>query len=428
MGIVIWALPFSEKSAGVVSLYRLCERLRFKGYQAFIAGPTGNAPDFDAPLIDEDAAKRLCAMGFAALYPEIVHGNPYGSKNVLRWVLNRPGFLGGDKVYHHDEKLFCFSSYYLPYISNPVAGMLSCPIVNRNIFYPPESEYYRRSVACYYVGKSRWQEGICDPQQTYEITMQTPARADLGKLLRASRVLYCFDNSTALACEAVMCGCPVVIIPDGTQTRQDLQRLELGTDGIFWGLEEFQPGPVDPTPLIRRYEQLGARFDRQVEELVRISGVQRPADPRQMHLHHLLPDHRPLPQPVKEPPLLPNLGEIGRKTERRLRMWRKAAVRHFYLWMAQINFARQLARGTSSPLSDPEARALECVFLGPSYWREGVCDREKVFEIKLDAAARLYQILILLRGSRRLYCFSRRSLILTMARLAGCPVVNVEKR
>ena len=66
MEIVIWALPFFEKSAVVVSLYRLCERLRFNGYPAFIAGPTANAADLDAPLIDEEAAKRLCAMGFAA--------------------------------------------------------------------------------------------------------------------------------------------------------------------------------------------------------------------------------------------------------------------------------------------------------------------------------------------------------------------------
>jgi hypothetical protein len=201
---------------------------------------------------------------------------------VIRWVLNRPGLLGGDAVYSEDEHVFYYSEVFRPYIKNRIAGKLYMPTIDESIFYADEDVSSRRSVdrslECFYVGKSVWQDGVIDGDRMFEITREFPAKAELGKLFRAARVLYCFDNSTILVFEALLCGCPVVVIPDGTQSRQDFEKLELGMDGIAWGIEEHRGETVDVPRLRARYAQVKREFGQQLRQLVRVSG-QRPASP-----------------------------------------------------------------------------------------------------------------------------------------------------
>jgi hypothetical protein len=124
------------------------------------------------------------------------------------------------------------------------------------------------------VGKSAYKDGYFDRNRTFEITRQSPARNELGKLFRASKVLYCFDNSTALTYEAAMCGCPVVIIPDGTQKREDYEHGELGIDGIAWGIEEYQNMTLQPEKLVSRYQKLKEEFETQLNHFIKVTSAQ----------------------------------------------------------------------------------------------------------------------------------------------------------
>jgi len=271
-GFVILGPSFEGNSAGIGCLYKLCHELRALGYSAFMAGGQRGAPHLDAPMIDLGEAVKLCGRGYVAVYPETGPGNLFGSPTVIRWVLNRPGLLAGDEVFADDEIVFCYSDVYRPYVRNRVAGKLYMPTINEDIFHADEWDISRRSLECFYVGKSTWKEGVVDRKKAFEITRHTPAKADLGKLFRASRVLYCFDNSTILVHEALLCGCPVVIIPDGTQTKQDYAGHELGTEGIAWGMEEFRGESVDVPAVQRNYEQAKSDFRRQLDHFVAVSG------------------------------------------------------------------------------------------------------------------------------------------------------------
>ncbi len=235
---VIFAPDFVPNSAGIYCLYKLCHDLRKKGFIAGIFGSVVAPANLDIPLItDENVIKQLRNnKNNWVIYPETVKGNPLNFKNVARWVLNRPGMLGGEEVYHSDEKVFVYSDVYVPYVKNIVHGKLNMPTFDRRIFYPPPQNCFeeKRYLACYYVGKSTFKSGYFDTSETFEITRDSPAKKELGKLFRSAKVLYSFDNSTALIYEAIACGCPVQIIPDGTQTWDDYQKLEWGTRGIFW--------------------------------------------------------------------------------------------------------------------------------------------------------------------------------------------------
>ena len=270
-GYVIMAPDYISHSAGVGCMYQLCHDMNRRGFPSFIAGSYRTNPALTAPLIDPHEAKRLCAEGFTAVYPETIAGNPLRARHVARWVLNRPGLLGGDEVYDDSEMVFYYCNAFKPYVKNRIDGKLYMPTIDEEIFFCDENDRAPRSLECFYLGKSTWKDGFIDRDRVFEITRETPSKSELGKLFRASRMLYCFDNSTILFYEAMLCGCPVVIIPDNTQTREDIAQLELGMDGIAWGIEEKHLARADVPGLRRRYEKVKADYEVQLSQFIAIT-------------------------------------------------------------------------------------------------------------------------------------------------------------
>ncbi len=268
-GYIIVAPAFNIRSAGKHCLYLLCDHLNRLGYPSYITGSESTATDLNAPLLRwKDARKAVGSGRFVAIYPEIVAGNPLQAATVARWVLNRPGALGGDAVYDRGEQVFYYSNALKPHIQNGVAGKLLLPMLDESIFYPAEQLPAERPLECFYLGKSKWQDGYVDRHQAFEITRTSPAREDLGKLFRASKRLYVFDNLTALVAEALMCGCPVVIIPDGSFDRRILQESEFGAEGVAWGLDDPHATPPRPDFFLQRLQALRLEFEQQLLKFV----------------------------------------------------------------------------------------------------------------------------------------------------------------
>lgn len=264
---VIVAPDYTSNSAGIYCLYKLCDDLNKNGFSAAITGALNGTPELNAPLIRIADARKLANGATWFVYPETQVGNPFGAKNVVRWVLNRPGLINGDKVYSERELVFSYSNAYVPYIENKVQGMLQLPVLDQNIFFPP-SQSVNRSLSCYYVGKSTFKDGYFDKDKTFEITRTTPAKKDLGNLFRGAKVLYCFDNSTALTQEALSCGCPVVMIPDGTQTREEFEQNKI--EGVMW--EKFDEGiKVDTHRVAEKIAAINDAYESQLKVLVRMT-------------------------------------------------------------------------------------------------------------------------------------------------------------
>ncbi len=276
MGYIIWAPDYVTNSAGVKCLYILCDLLNQNGYSSYIAGSERTDPSLQAPLISMDEArKKVRQEGFVAVYAETALGNPLGATKVARWVLNKPGLLGGSFVYDSKEWVFTYSDVYKEHIKNSLAGKLYLPTIDQELFFNDGRPLEGRNLECFYVGKSTYKEGYFNKEVVFEITRQTPPRRELGKLFRASRVLYCFDNSSVLAYEAIMCGCPVVVIPDGSHVRSDYEKLELGMNGLAWGLgksgEELERAKSTVHLMPAHYEQVKSDFSKQLDLFLEIS-------------------------------------------------------------------------------------------------------------------------------------------------------------
>lgn len=241
----IVAPPYVRTSAGIKVLHLLCHALNRMGERAYIlphrfyrsivavTNPELNTPVLDKQVLDYDFATGQTPI---VIYPEVVYGNPFHAPFVVRYVMNFPGLLGGETHYHPDEFCVAYSEQLAQTVAN-CRMSLFFPVSDPRVFTPFPS--VPRKGSCFYAGKYKYVHG----GKTFDITAnsteitrdmpesQTPEQ--IAALFRRSEVFYVYEN-TALAIEAILCGCPVVFLPNPWLT-EIIGVCEHGMDGIAWG-------------------------------------------------------------------------------------------------------------------------------------------------------------------------------------------------
>ncbi len=234
---------YTHTSAGIKALHLLCHWLNRTGERAYILAYGGSDtvvhPDWLTPLLQPpmvEAHERRQGLTPIVVYPEVVAGNPLNARCVLRYALNYPGLLGGDKVYAPDELVFGHSQRIAAVVSS-TTPVLHMPLVDRSIFCPGKPRL--RKGAAFYAFKYRdihGQQVFGVPEGAIEITKgradsQTPQQ--IAEILRSVETFYTFED-TAMSMEAILCGCPAVLMPNPYLQRSSSD-LEYGDDGIALG-------------------------------------------------------------------------------------------------------------------------------------------------------------------------------------------------
>lgn len=225
---VIVAPGYTEKSWGVRTLHQLCHMLNVLNVPAYmlLTGGTATRPDWRTP-----AARVRHLRDGIVIYPEVITDNFLGAKRVVRWLLNRPGYITGKSIqYGPDDFVVAWSR-----IIDVTLPVLNLQIANDGLFHPhglPE-----KAGELFYVGKgSRLARSPALERSRTEITRAWPStHLELASLLRRSRAVYSYDTLSGINYEATLCGTLCVIIPNGPYTREDIERGELGLNGIAWG-------------------------------------------------------------------------------------------------------------------------------------------------------------------------------------------------
>jgi hypothetical protein len=225
---VILTPGYTEKSWGVRTLHLLCHRLNQMGVPAFLAFTRSSAtrPDWTTP----EARIRHLRDGIV-VYPEVVSNNVLGARRVVRWLLNRPGYINGAAIdYGAGDYVMAWSR-----IVDDTKPILNLQISNDGLFHPhdlPEKEG-----ELFWVGKGEREARIPELERgKTQITREWPQdHRGLADLLRRTRTVYSYDTLSGLNYEATLCGAVCVIVPNGRYTRDDIAKGELGLHGIAWG-------------------------------------------------------------------------------------------------------------------------------------------------------------------------------------------------
>ncbi len=201
---VIWTPDYRNNSNGIKVLHKLCHLLNEKGEKAEIYIPsqfpqTVN-PQWNTPIYK----KNYAGIDDIVIYPDITVGNPLGAVKKVRYLLNKPGVMGGPTVFDN-ELIFTFHKEYYD------APILYIPTIEPELFNNDTPVERKRN--CFYIGKGKDVPKINTEGMT-EITSEWPStRKELADLLRKSETFYTYDFNTALILEAKLCGCRVEIIP-----------------------------------------------------------------------------------------------------------------------------------------------------------------------------------------------------------------------
>lgn len=175
-----------------------------------------------------------------AIYPEIQAGNPVNTNKVVRYVLNKPGLMGGYDIYgrfspgpsmfDESEKIYYFSRLFGEAASENHYMFL--PAINLHIF---KDQKKTRNKSCYLIGKGT--NKAQHPHGSIELNRNIAKdQGQLASLLNECHTFYCYDDLTAMMEVARLCGVRVRYY--GNYEREELEKYEPGLNGISIGTED----------------------------------------------------------------------------------------------------------------------------------------------------------------------------------------------
>ncbi len=238
----VCAPKFRQTSGGIRAMHYLCHVLNLLGHEAYVNTEVMH-PDLRTPRLTNDIVQAHADANRSAIaiYPEIVSGNPFGTRCVARYLLAEPGRIEGNAIdLQPSDLVFAFGPTLVP--AGWQADLLRMPLVDTRIFNSDGVDDARRSGTAVFINRHLVRGGSLHPvtADSIEISNRVPERSahELAALFRQVECLYLYEWSTA-AFEALLCGCPVVcILNDASMPKAE--RWVMDGKGIAWGLDEAE--------------------------------------------------------------------------------------------------------------------------------------------------------------------------------------------
>lgn len=264
--LLVHAPPFRWTSGGCVVLHSLCRRLRRVGADAYLwaGGEPAANPDWDTPFANGKIDPTTPDV--VAVYPEVVTGNPLGTRHVVRWLLNVPGLLGGDGVYPAADLIYTYAPRFG---SGPPLTVIE---LRRDLFHPPPPGS-SRSGGCYVVRKGSRTPRVAATEGMEHLPDDTTHEVYADRFRRCE-TFYSYDPTTTLSVLAALCGCRSVVVPEpgvsGDRWRAGLPSY-FGA-GIAYGAGEIERAEHTRPELSTRLQTVQSETDSQIESLLAAAG------------------------------------------------------------------------------------------------------------------------------------------------------------
>ncbi len=250
--------PYTKVSAGVTTLHLLCHYLNRAGESAYIVQyPAAQVPVRSLPgyvtlqgqsefpggmivppltqdILEHYHQRRLTPV---VVYPE-VFDNPLKARFFGRFILNYPGKLNTKYTEPADFGIayattlaeFCTTEYP---DHRRIDDVLFVPTVDLDFWRFADTQSNRQG-SCFYAGKLKAVHADTPknvPAGSTEILRSDKmTTAEVRELFWRSEVFYCYED-TALAIEAILCGCPTVFVKNKYFTGPPLAANETGQFG-----------------------------------------------------------------------------------------------------------------------------------------------------------------------------------------------------
>lgn len=279
---------FDPTSGGQRVLAHLCHGLNAIGQRAYMVPGYDLHTGYDLgglniPVIESEKFRYWLDRGAPVVYPEVVPGNPFGAKRVIRWVLAPPGTQRNSEGTHwtpgevEGERVYVFHKAKMPELDAPELYLTAV-----------EHQWFNcqgvgeRAGGCLYHQRRKWLDPVPDgskllPKIRRERFSKAHHRQELAAYLKKREWMLCLDYDTFLMSEAGLCGCYSVLPPNRMFTREQYEGSKLGLVGVAWGWDEeeierakreVEPDESGQNAVSRRYAEAEAQSREQLARFV----------------------------------------------------------------------------------------------------------------------------------------------------------------
>ena len=225
--------PYNPHCGGIIAMHKLAHNLSLIGEQCFLTTNLKN-PNWLGSFTND---KYFNIEDTVCIYPEIVNGNPLNVKNVVRWILNEVGVVGGDSSTWKDGDIaFVYADYFSGKERNRIVGELRA----FDIMIDYWKDYgISRNGECYIVRKGK--NKVLNKHSADSINLDNYNNEIALELFNKCKKFICYDSECFLAVQAAMCGCEVLVVPkDGISKEEWRNRFPYFKYGIAYGEDDLE--------------------------------------------------------------------------------------------------------------------------------------------------------------------------------------------
>lgn len=268
---VIYAPPYDENSGGPIVLHRLCHLINECGGEAYLHPyvPSFEVHHYNATEIGV-YSKRIYAASQLAnyrinttfktpvlppkenfafgndciiLYPEITFGNPLRARNVVRWLLHKPGFHTGKIYYGAGEIYYRYAEFLARDFHFPGSELADLLL---RIQYTPFELYAmprddsqpERTGRAYCLRKGHNRPDI--PDMADAILIDGKSHAEVAAIFKSVKQFITYDLYTKYSYLAAIAGCDSIVAPLATMTKEQWRPNIDDRYGLAYGFDDIE--------------------------------------------------------------------------------------------------------------------------------------------------------------------------------------------
>jgi hypothetical protein len=239
MKFIVVTRPFDPKSQGCVLLHKLAHTLNEVGHEAtilffigygsetkgvFSVDPKYYCAEYKNVFLPDERAFKKFKEGAAVIYPEIITGNPLGGDYVVRYMLNREGFIKAGVIINPSDRDFILTHSY-HYHRQPHFHLYNYN--GSKLFNKSQTEKFnKRKIDLTYIGKGAKYAACSVLDGTQEVTRRWPeTKLELANLLKQTRFIYTWDSMSATVTDAILCGAFPIFMTYAPITKGEVYNL-----------------------------------------------------------------------------------------------------------------------------------------------------------------------------------------------------------
>jgi hypothetical protein len=262
MKFLIYSFNYDWKSGGNQVLHDLGKILS-KDYTTYVFGTT-SVFDSKAICVNIDKAKEIAIQDdVITIYPEVISGNPFNAKNVVRYVLYYPGWHAGDKEYSDDELIITYNNEYVKDTKYDNAFVLTVLNPKLNIMKNHDKKRNKIGLLVRKCKDFDYKMNLLNQYKHFlklpvisiddEINKCTDLR-NLSKIYNTISLFISFDPHTYHSTMAALCGCTSVVIPSKEISSEVFYNVQ--KYGVAYGFENIDFAKLTHGKMIENLKEM----------------------------------------------------------------------------------------------------------------------------------------------------------------------------